>query len=35
MDGSVLDEKSSFKMHKLFFSSKLDLGSYIVSITKN
>ena len=35
VDGSVLDEKSSFKMHKLFFSSKLDLGSYIVSITKN
>ena len=32
MDGSVLEEKSSFKM--LTFSSKLDWGSYIVSIVK-
>ena len=34
MDGSVLEEKSSFKMLGLAFSSKLDLGSYIVSIVK-
>ena len=34
MDGSVLEEKSSFKMLGLTFSSKLDWGSYIVSITK-
>ena len=27
MDGSVLEEKSSFKMLGLTFSSKLDLGS--------
>ena len=31
MDGSVLEEKSSFKMLGLPFSSKLDLGSYVVS----
>ena len=30
MDGSVLEEKSSFKMLRLTFSSKLDWGSYIV-----
>ena len=30
MDGSVLEEKSSFKMLKLTFSSKLDWGSYII-----
>ena len=34
MDGSVLEEKSSFKMLGLTFSSKLDWGSYIVSIPK-
>ena len=32
MDGTVLEEKSSFKMLWLTFSSKLDLGSYIISI---
>ena len=31
MDGSVLVEKSSFKMLGLTFSSKLDWGSYIIS----
>ena len=34
MDGSVLEEKTSFEMLGLTFSSKLDWGSYIVSITK-
>ena len=34
MDGSVLEEKSSFKMQGLAFSSKLDRGSYIISIAK-
>ena len=34
MDGSVLEEKSSFKMLGLSFSSKLDWGSYIISIAK-
>ena len=34
MDGSVLEEKTSFKMLRWTFSSKLDWGSYIVSITK-
>ena len=34
MDGSVLEEKTSFKMLGLTFSSKLDCGSYIVSIAK-
>ena len=34
MDGSVLQEKSSFKMMWLTFSSKLDWGSYIISIPK-
>ena len=34
MEGSVLEEKSSFKMMGLTFSSKLDWGSYIVSIAK-
>ena len=34
MDGSVLNEKSSFKMLGLIFSSTLDLGSYIISIAK-
>ena len=34
MDESVLEEKTSFKMLGLTFSSKLDWGSYIVSIAK-
>ena len=34
MDRSVLEEKSSFKMLGLTFSSKLDWGSYIASIVK-
>ena len=34
MDGSVIEEKSSFKMLWLTFSSKLDWGSYIISIAK-
>ena len=34
MDGSDLEEKTSFKMLGLTFSSKLDWGSYIVSIAK-
>ena len=34
MDGSVLEEKSSFKMLGLTFSSKLDWGSYIITIAK-
>ena len=34
MDGSVLQEKSSFKMLGLTFSSKLDWGSHIISITR-
>ena len=34
IDGSVLEEKSSFKMLGLNFSSKLDCGSYIISIAK-
>ena len=34
MDGSVLEEKSSFRMLGLTFSTKLDWGSYIVSIAK-
>ena len=32
MDGSVLEEKSSFKMLGLTFSSKVDWGSHIISI---
>ena len=35
MDGSVLEEKSSFKMLGLTFSSELDWGSYINSIAKS
>ena len=35
IDGSVLEEKSSFRMLGLTFSSKLDWGSYIFSIAKN
>ena len=34
MDGSVIEEKSSFKMLGLTFSSKLYWGSYIISIAK-
>ena len=34
MNGSVLEEKPSFKMLGLTFSSKLDWGSYIISIAK-
>ena len=34
MDGSVLEEKSSFKMLCLTFSSELDWGSYIISTAK-
>ena len=34
MDGSVLEEKSSFKMLGLTFSSKLDWGPCIVSVAK-
>ena len=32
MDGSVIEEKSSFKMLGLTFSSKLDWGPYIISV---
>ena len=35
MDRSVFEEKTSFKMLGLAFSSKLDGSSYIVSIAKN
>ena len=34
VDGSFLEEKSSFKMLGLTFSFKLDWGSYIISIAK-
>ena len=34
MVGSILEEKSYFKMLGLTFSSKLDWGSYIISIAK-
>ena len=34
MIGSVLEEKSFFKMLGLTFSSELDWGSYIISIVK-
>ena len=34
MDGSVLEENSSFKILGLTFSFKLDWGSYIISIAK-
>ena len=33
-DGSVLEEKSYFKILGMTFSSKLDWGSYIISIDK-
>ena len=32
MDGSLLEQKSSFEILGLAFSSKLDWGSYIISI---
>ena len=35
MDGSALEEKSSFKILGLTFSSKLNWGFYIISIAKN
>ena len=35
MDGSVLEEKPSFEILGLTFSSKLDWGSYIISIGKS
>ena len=34
MDGSVIEEKSPLKILELYFSSKLDWGSYIISIAK-
>ena len=34
VNGSVLEEKLSFKMLRLFIFSKWDLGSYIISIAK-
>ena len=34
MDGSVLEEKSSFKMLESTFSCKLDQGSYIIPIAE-
>ena len=34
MDGSILAEKTSFKMLGLIFSSKLDWGSYIVPVAR-
>ena len=34
MDGSVLEERSSFKTLELTFSSKLDWDSYITSFAK-
>ena len=34
MDGSFLEEKLSFKMLGLTLSSKLDLGSYIISFAE-
>ena len=34
MDGSVLEEKTSFKMLGLTLSSKLDWDSYIISIAQ-
>ena len=34
MGGSLVEEKSSFKMLGLTFSSKVDRGSYIISISK-
>ena len=35
MDGSVFEEKSYFKMLRLTLSSKLDWGSYSISIAES
>ena len=35
MDWSAFEEKSSFKMLQVTFSSKLDWGTYIISIAKS
>ena len=35
MNGSLLEEKSSFKMLGLIFCSTLDCGSYIISIAES
>ena len=34
MDGSVLEKKLSFKILRLYFSSELDRGSYIIYLLK-
>ena len=34
MDGSILEENSSFKKLGLTFSSKVDWGSYVMFIAK-
>ena len=34
MNGFVIEEKSSFKVLGMTFSSKLDWGSYVISIAK-
>ena len=34
MKGSVPEEKSSFKMQMLYFSPKLNWGSYMITISK-
>ena len=34
MDGSAFEQKSSFKMLEVTFSSKLDWGTYIIPIAK-
>ena len=34
MDGSVLEQKSSFEMVGLSFCAKLDWGSYVIYIAK-
>ena len=34
MDGSILEERSYFKMVGLIFFSKLDWGSYIISVAE-
>ena len=35
IDGSILEEKSYFKMLGMAFSSKLDWGSYMITIAKS
>ena len=35
MEVTVLEEKSSFKMLRLTFSSKFNWGTYIIFIAKN